>query len=82
MQSVLLEINGNQGYKCSDEIIFYKCLKRVNTAMSQSIGDYYFNKNKILNTCYEIREEDYCLKGGEHCPSVILTISTSVLPTF
>jgi hypothetical protein len=61
-----------------DEMEFYNCLEKVNTSMSRSIGDYYFNK--VPPTCYEIEEEDYCY--GTLCESVVLKISSKSLPVF
>ena len=86
MKSVLVEINNTLGYKCKDEDLFYDCLKRVNSAMSRRIGSHYFKKNKNnTNTCYEIKEEEYCFNlgnRGEYCPSVILSISARALKDF
>ncbi|CAB3984606.1 phospholipase A2-like [Paramuricea clavata] len=79
-KSELLEINDDLRYKCADENDFFNCLKQVNTKMSQSIGDYYFNKVPPP-TCYKVEENDYCYRSL--CGSAILKISTDAsLPVF
>lgn len=76
--SQLLEINDNLRYRCKDETDFSNCLRKVNTAMSLFVGDYYFNRVSLK--CYKIEEQEYCY--GTLCGSLILKISNVTVPRF
>ena len=76
--SALVEFNNLRLYKCTDETKFYNCLKEVNSTMSGSMGEYYFNR--MASACYGIEEQDFCFRTV--CGSVILKIYTETIPAF
>lgn len=78
LQSMSIEIANDMRYKCSTDLQFYDCLKTVNSSMSKTVGNYYFNVLRPL--CYHIEQDELC-EDGMLC-TLLIRILSKIVPEY